>query len=121
MEPSADALTRTQTHVAAMLCDGACCMPLLAPGRPLGSLFDVKVVLLSTERDDARPILFEPSAEAPRVISILGDRIDHNTADLFGLDTAIGDWVLLAEPGAVRLNVVDEDGTFHLGMPESVR
>jgi glycine/D-amino acid oxidase-like deaminating enzyme len=73
----ADALTRTQTHVVAMLRDGARYMPPLARARALGSLFDVKVVLLSTERDDARPILFEPSAESPRVISILGGKIDN--------------------------------------------
>jgi glycine/D-amino acid oxidase-like deaminating enzyme len=74
---AADALTRTQSRVKAMLRDGARYMPPLARARPLGSLFDIKVVLLSTEQDDARPILFEPSAESPRVISILGGKIDN--------------------------------------------
>jgi glycine/D-amino acid oxidase-like deaminating enzyme len=76
IEP-ADAMTSTQTHVTAMLRDGARYMPPLARARPLGSLFDIKVVLLSTEQDDARPILFEPSAESGRVISILGGKIDN--------------------------------------------
>ena len=74
---TADALTRTTPHVGAMLRDGARYMPSLARARPLGSLFDIKVVLLSTEQDDARPILFEPSAESARVISILGGKIDN--------------------------------------------
>ena len=73
----ADALTRTTPHVATMLRDAARYMPALSRARPLGSLFDIKVVLLSSELDDARPILFEPSAESPRVISILGGKIDN--------------------------------------------
>ena len=51
-------------------------MSPLACARPLSSLFDVKVVLLGTERDDARRILFEPSAESSPVISIPGGKID---------------------------------------------
>jgi hypothetical protein len=73
----AGAVTRAASRVTAMLRDGARYMPSLARARPLGSLFDVKVVLLRAEQDDARPILFEPSAESPRVISILGGKIDN--------------------------------------------
>jgi glycine/D-amino acid oxidase-like deaminating enzyme len=76
IDPSA-AVTRTQSHVQAMLRDSARYLPPLARARPLGSLFDIKVVLLRTEQDDARPILFEPAAESPRVISILGGKIDN--------------------------------------------
>lgn len=72
-----DAATSAQTRVTAMLRDGARYMPPLARARPLGSLYDIKVVLMRAEQDDARPILFEPSAESPRVISILGGKIDN--------------------------------------------
>jgi hypothetical protein len=63
--------------MTAMLRDAARYMPPLARARPLGSLFDVKVLLAHAEHDDARPILFEPAADSPRVISILGGKIDN--------------------------------------------
>ena len=46
------------------------------------SLFDVKTVLVKSERDDGRPILLHPHAEAPGIISIMGAKID-NIYDLF--------------------------------------
>lgn len=46
------------------------------------SLFDVKTVLIKNERDDGRPILLHPHAEAPQIISIMGAKID-NIYDLF--------------------------------------
>jgi glycine/D-amino acid oxidase-like deaminating enzyme len=52
-------------------------MPPLARARHVGSLYEIKVVLLRNEQDDARPILFEPSSESPRVISVLGGKIDN--------------------------------------------
>ena len=74
---AADAVAPQASRVEAMLRDGARYMPPLARARPLGSLFDIKVVLLRAEQDDARPILFEPAAESPRVISVLGGKIDN--------------------------------------------
>jgi len=62
----------------------------LTRARPIGSLYDVKAVLLSTERDDARPILFESSAVSRRVISVLGAKID-NIYDLLDV-LAHHDW-----------------------------
>jgi glycine/D-amino acid oxidase-like deaminating enzyme len=73
----AEAVTSSRSQVTAMLRDAARYMPPLARARPLGSLFDVKVLLAHTEQDDARPILFEPAADSPRVISILGGKIDN--------------------------------------------
>lgn len=73
----AEAPTRTTSQAASMLRDGARYLPALARARPLGSLYDIKVVLLQAEEDDARPILFEPAAESPHVISILGGKIDN--------------------------------------------
>jgi glycine/D-amino acid oxidase-like deaminating enzyme len=72
-----DAVAPSESRVEAMLRDGARYMPPLARARPLGSLFDIKVVLLRAEQDDARPILFEASPDSPRVISVLGGKIDN--------------------------------------------
>jgi hypothetical protein len=60
-----------------MLRDAARYMPPLARAWHVGSLYEIKVVLRRNEQDDARPILFEPSAESPRVISVLGGKIDN--------------------------------------------
>lgn len=73
----AEAVTRADSRAIAMQRDGARYMPPLARARPLGSLFDIKVVLLRAEQDDARPILFEAAAESRRVVSILGGKIDN--------------------------------------------
>jgi glycine/D-amino acid oxidase-like deaminating enzyme len=73
----AEAVTSSRSRVTAMLRDAARYMPPLARALPLGSLFDVKVLLVSAEQDDARPILFEPAVDSPRVVSILGGKIDN--------------------------------------------
>jgi acetolactate synthase regulatory subunit len=52
-------------------------MPPLGRARPLGSLFEVKAILLQAEHNDSRPILFEAAAESPRLVSILGGKIDN--------------------------------------------
>ena len=85
-----EAATSTHSRVTKMLRDGARYMPPLTRARPIGSLYDVKAVLLSTERDDARPILFESSAVSRRVISVLGAKID-NIYDLLDV-LAHHDW-----------------------------
>jgi glycine/D-amino acid oxidase-like deaminating enzyme len=46
------------------------------------SLFDVKTVLVSNERNDGRPIVLHRHSEAPRVYSVMGAKID-NIYDLF--------------------------------------
>lgn len=73
----AEAATRSHSQMTAMLRDAGRYMPPLAHARPLGSLFEIKVLLAQAEQDDARPILFEPAADSPRVISILGGKIDN--------------------------------------------
>ncbi len=46
------------------------------------SLWEVKTVLPRSEGDDSRPILFRPSADSPRLINVMGGKID-NVYDAF--------------------------------------
>lgn len=57
-------------------------MPSLEGVRYERSLFEVKTVLVRNERDDGRPILLHRHRDAPRVVSIMGAKID-NVFDLF--------------------------------------
>lgn len=61
----------------AMIADAARYLPCMTRARLLGSLFDVKTVMLRRESDDGRPILFEESPNAPGVISVLGSKVDN--------------------------------------------
>jgi glycine/D-amino acid oxidase-like deaminating enzyme len=72
----------TKSRGEFMLRAAARYMPPLSRARHVGSLYEIKVVLLRNEQDDARPILFESSPESPRVISVLGGKID-NIYDVF--------------------------------------
>ena len=52
-------------------------MPVMAGARVVRSLYEVKAVLSRSEGDDGRPILVERCDEAPRIISVLGAKIDN--------------------------------------------
>lgn len=65
-----------------MIQDAKRYMPCLEGARYERSLFEVKTVLVKNERDDGRPILLHRHRDAPRVISIMGAKID-NVFDLF--------------------------------------
>lgn len=56
--------------------DAARFCPAVAEVRIVGSHLAVKAVLLARESDDGRPVLFEPSKGDPRVVSLLGGKID---------------------------------------------
>jgi len=60
-----------------MLRDAARFLPSLAGIRHVESIFEVKTVLVNSEVDDSRPILFDQNAEHPNIISILGGKIDN--------------------------------------------
>jgi acetolactate synthase regulatory subunit len=60
-----------------MLRDSARYVPSLSGAQVVRSIFEVKAVLVRTEASDARPILIERSEESPRVLSILGAKIDN--------------------------------------------
>lgn len=65
-----------------MVHDAARYLPAIRGVTYKSSLFEVKTVLIKSERDDRRPILLHRHAEAPRVYSVLGAKID-NIYDLF--------------------------------------
>jgi glycine/D-amino acid oxidase-like deaminating enzyme len=66
-----------KSNAVYMLRDAQRYLPCMVRARLKRSLFEVKAVLAGNEDDDGRPILFEKSARSPRVISILGAKIDN--------------------------------------------
>lgn len=60
-----------------MIRDAARYVPLIAQSQHADSLFDVRTLLANTIQDDARPILVSRSEECPRVLSLLGGKIDN--------------------------------------------
>jgi glycine/D-amino acid oxidase-like deaminating enzyme len=67
----------SRSNRAAMLRDSQRMLPCLAEARVVGSIFETKVTLLRNEADDGRPVLMERSATMPRVLSVLGAKIDN--------------------------------------------
>jgi hypothetical protein len=66
-----------RSRAALMLRDAARFLPAIEGAETLRSLYEVKAVLRSTEDNDARPILVEPSPDSPRILSVLGSKLDH--------------------------------------------
>lgn len=74
-----------------MIADAARYLPCLRQARHIRSLFEVKTVLVRNEIDDGRPILLRREARSPRLLSVLGSKID-NIYDAFeALDLVAGD------------------------------
>lgn len=73
-----------ETRYAHMLRDAQRYMPCLGGAQYKKSVFDVKTVLVKSEQDDGRPILYQQRPKGSRAISILGGKID-NIYDLFDL------------------------------------
>lgn len=65
------------SRAALMLRDAARFLPAMEGAVPLRSLYEVKAVLQHTEGNDARPILLEASPDSPRILSVLGSKLDH--------------------------------------------
>lgn len=65
------------TRVDRMVRDVGRYLPAVHDGKFVGSLFEVKTVLVKNEGDDGRPILFEKHPELPGCYSILGGKIDN--------------------------------------------
>ncbi len=74
--PERRSMTPHRSNSAAMVRDSQRYLPCLGRARIMGSLFDVKATLVRHEGDDGRPILIERSRDAPRVLSVLGAKID---------------------------------------------
>jgi len=68
---------RAGSRAAYMLKDARRYLPALSMARHVRSLFEVKTVLPQAEDVDARPILFKPCEELPRLISVMGGKIDN--------------------------------------------
>ena len=71
-----------ETRWRQMMLDAARYMPCLRNVEYERSLFEVKTVMLKSEKDDGRPILLRQHADAPGLYSVLGAKID-NIYDLF--------------------------------------
>jgi glycine/D-amino acid oxidase-like deaminating enzyme len=60
-----------------MIHDAQRLIPCLSETIYRDSLFEVKTVLVKNENDDGRPILFERDPAQPRIVSMLGSKIDN--------------------------------------------
>lgn len=76
-DTESEMLRPIKSNRKAMLRDSTRYLPCLHAATFVRSIFEVKVVLVSTEEDDARPILIETPDDAPRVVSVLGSKIDN--------------------------------------------
>ncbi len=70
------------TRVDRMVRDVGRYLPAVLAAKYVGSLFEVKTILMKNEGDDGRPILFEKHSELPGCYSVLGGKID-NIYDVF--------------------------------------
>lgn len=69
-----------------MIRDAQRYIPCLAGATYHDSLFEVKTVLVNNEADDGRPILFEVDPQQPRIVSLLGSKIDNIYDALAAID-----------------------------------
>lgn len=65
-----------------MVRDASRFLPSLSRSKQVGSVFEVKTVLVMNEEDDGRPILFEEQEGLTGCISVLGGKLD-NIYDVF--------------------------------------
>lgn len=82
--------TLKETAFRFMVRDGQRYIPCLAEMAYRDSLFEVKTVLVKNEGDDGRPILFEVDPVQPRIVSMLGSKIDNIYDALAALDQYFG-------------------------------
>jgi hypothetical protein len=60
-----------------MIRDASRYLPSISNSKYIDSLYEVKTVLVKSEGDDGRPILFEKHADLPGCFSILGGKVDN--------------------------------------------
>jgi hypothetical protein len=72
-----DAPVPLRSNRIPMVRDASRYLPLLANVEVIGSLFEFKVLLNRNEEDDGRPILIEESEHTPRILSIMGSKLDN--------------------------------------------
>lgn len=88
-----------KSRASFMRADAARYLPSISSTNLIDSVFEVKTVLMRSEVDDSRPILFRRSTEIPNLITIMGGKIDnvydlidvltHTHSDFHGLDTDV--------------------------------
>ncbi|HJZ43290.1 MAG TPA: FAD-dependent oxidoreductase [Hyphomicrobiaceae bacterium] len=83
-ETPATEIAPAKCNAVYMLRDASRYIPALLHARYVRSIFDIKAVLIDTEDSDGRPILFERHKPCPRLVSILGAKLD-NIYDVLGL------------------------------------
>jgi glycine/D-amino acid oxidase-like deaminating enzyme len=72
-----EALQFNGSRAQAMMRDAIRYMPCMRASTYLGSLYELKAILVKSEDSDSRPIVFEQSEDTDRVYSILGSKIDN--------------------------------------------
>lgn len=70
-----------------MIRDAQRYMPCLKETHYRDSLVEIKTVLVKNEGDDGRPILFEVDPRQPRIVSVLGSKIDNIYDALAAVDS----------------------------------
>lgn len=70
-------LAPQRSNREAIMRDSQRYLPCLSRAAVVGSMFDIKATLIRNEEDDGRPILIERNAALPRVLSVLGAKIDN--------------------------------------------
>jgi len=66
-----------ETRFPWMVRDARRYLPAIAEAKYVRSIFEIKTIPDGTAADDARPILFHRDAASPRIISILGGKLDN--------------------------------------------
>lgn len=69
--------TTGPSHFAWMVRDAQRYVPAMRGARHVKSLYDIKTLVTGTQIDDARPILFHQDTRNPKIVSILGSKIDN--------------------------------------------
>ncbi|HRD61642.1 MAG TPA: hypothetical protein PL137_12105, partial [Nocardioides sp.] len=84
LDPNAVLAPPPASRFAWMMRDARRYVPAVEQVRHRDSLFDIKTLVAGTQGDDARPILYHRDSVAPRLVSILGGKLD-NIFDVYGV------------------------------------
>jgi glycine/D-amino acid oxidase-like deaminating enzyme len=76
-DPDERLAARPPSNFVRMVRDARRYVPTIAGCRHVDSLWEIKTVLPSAERDDSRPILFTPDPDLPKLVSVMGGKVDN--------------------------------------------
>lgn len=77
MESGDSHLQFSGSRAEAMMRDSIRYMPCMRASTYLRSLYEIKAILVKSEDNDSRPIVFESSEDSDRIYSVLGSKIDN--------------------------------------------